>query len=151
MMGDQFVVFTLDSQRYGLPLRVVERIVRAVEVTPLPQAPGIVLGVVNVQGRVIPVIDLRRRFGLTERTLGLSDQMVVACTARRPVILVADAVHGVLDYPGEAAVAAQQMLPGLVHLAGVVKLDDGLVLIQDLEQFLSLDEDQALSRALESA
>ena len=151
VMSDQLVVFVLDEQRYGLRLSVVERIVRAVEVTPLPQAPGIVLGVVNVQGRVIPVIDLRRRFGLTGRTLGLSDQMVVARTARRLVVLVADAVHGVLDYPGEVAVTAQQMLPGLVHLAGVVKLDDGLVLIQDLDQFLSLDEDQALVRALESA
>ena len=151
MMGDQFVVFTLDSQRYGLPLRVVERIVRAVEVTVLPQAPDIVLGVVNVQGRIIPVIDLRRRFGLTGRAMALSDQMVVARTTRRPVALMVDAVHGVLDYPGQAAVAAQEILPGLPHLEGVVKLDDGLVLIQDLEQFLSLDEDQALSRALESA
>lgn len=151
VMPEQLVVFALDDQRYGLPLSAVERIVRVVEVTPLPQAPDIVLGVVNVQGRVIPVINLRRRFGLTERAMALSDQMVVARTARRPVALVVDAVQGVLDYPGQAVVAAQQMLPGLPHLEGVVKLADGLVLIQDLDRFLSLDEETALDCAMESA
>ncbi|HUW36331.1 MAG TPA: chemotaxis protein CheW [Rhodocyclaceae bacterium] len=151
VMCDQLVVFALDDQRYGLPLPAVERIVRVVEITALPQAPDIVLGVVGVQGRVIPVINLRRRFGLAERAMALSDQMVVARTTRRPVVLVVDAVHGVLDYPGQAAVAAQQILPGLAHLAGVAKLDDGLVLIQDLDRFLSLDEEQALARAMEYA
>jgi chemotaxis signal transduction protein len=58
------VVFTLDEQRYALHLDAVKRIVRAVEVTPLPKAPQIVLGVVNVQGKVIPVMNLRSRFSL---------------------------------------------------------------------------------------
>ena len=150
-MRDQFVVFVLDEQRYGLRLSAVERIVRVVDVTPLPQAPDIVLGVINMQGRVIPVINLRRRFGLAERAVTLSDQMLVARTARRSVALLADAVHGVFDCPGEASVAAQELLPELARLEGVAKLDDGLVLIQDLDRFLSLDEEQTLARAMECA
>jgi purine-binding chemotaxis protein CheW len=63
----QLVVFALDEQRYALRLTAVERIVRAVEVTPLPKAPQIVLGVIDAQGRIIPVVDVRQRFRLTER------------------------------------------------------------------------------------
>ncbi|MBF8302857.1 MAG: cheW40H-4 [Candidatus Dadabacteria bacterium] len=59
---NQLVVLTLDEQRYALHLSAVERIVRVVEVTPLPKAPEIVLGVVNVQGQIIPVINIRKRF-----------------------------------------------------------------------------------------
>ena len=55
----QFIAFSLDAQRYALPLASVERVIRVVEITPLSKALDIVLGVVNVQGRVIPVINLR--------------------------------------------------------------------------------------------
>lgn len=147
---NQLVVFTLDDLRYGLPLSAVDRIVRAVEVTPLPKAPDIVLGVVNVQGRVIPVINVRRRFRLPERETALTDQMVIARTTRRPVALMVDAVTGVLEYSEQEAVAAQDVLPELQYVDGVVKLDDGLILIHNLDKFLSLEEEAVLNRALET-
>jgi purine-binding chemotaxis protein CheW len=108
---NQIVVFTLGDRRYGLPLSAVERIVRVVDVTSLPKAPDIVLGVVNVQGRVIPVINVLRRFRLPEREIALTDQMVVARVARRPVALVVDSVTGALEYSEHEAVAAQDVLP----------------------------------------
>ncbi len=151
MRPNRIVVFTLGDRRYGLPLSAVDRIVRMVEVTSLPKGPDIVLGVVNVQGRVIPVINLRRRFRLPERDIVLADQLIVARTARRPVALVVDAVTGVLEYSEQQVVGAQDLLPGLEYVEGVVKLDDGLVLIHDLDQFLSLEEEAALDRAMESA
>jgi signal transduction histidine kinase len=69
---DQYVLFVLDEQRYTLPLANVEKVVSAVYVTPLPQAPDIVTGIIDVQGQVVPVINLRRRFHLPERTLELT-------------------------------------------------------------------------------
>jgi purine-binding chemotaxis protein CheW len=145
---DQLVVFTLNDQRYGLPLSAVERVVRMVAVTLLPKAPQIVLGVVNVQGRVVPVVDLRRRFRLPERDFALADQLLIARTARRPVALAADAVTGVLEYSAREAVGAQDIVPGIEYVEGVVKLPDGLVLIHDLDKFLSLDEARALDEAI---
>ncbi|MDP2240847.1 MAG: chemotaxis protein CheW [Burkholderiales bacterium] len=145
----RLVVFSLDGQRYALALAAVERVVRAIEITPLPKAPDIVLGIVNVQGRVIPLINVRRRFRLPEREMALTDQIVIAHTARRPVALVVDAVAGVLEYPEREAVAAQDILPGAGYVEGVVKLKDGLILIHDLDRFLSLDEEASLDRALE--
>lgn len=145
---NQLVVFALDDQRYALRLSVVDRVVPMVHVTPLPKAPDIVIGVVNVQGRVIPVIDMRRRFHLPEREAALTDRLVIAHTARRPVALAADAVAGVLEYPGHDIVAAEGVLPGVEHVEGIAKLKDGLILIHDLERFLSLEEEQSLDRAL---
>lgn len=147
----QLVLFTLDDRRYGLPLSAVERVVRMVDVTLLPKAPQIVLGVVNVQGRVIPVVDLRRRFGLPERNFAFTDQLVIARTVRRPVALVADAVSGVLEYSGREASGAQDIVPGIEYVESVVKLPDGLALIHDLDRFLSLEEEAALGRAIENA
>lgn len=150
-MRDRLVVFALGDQRYGLPLTTVERIVRAVAVTSLPQAPDIVLGIVNVQGRVIPVINLRRRFRLAEHEIALSDQMIIARTARRTVALLVDAVIGVFEYAEQETVAVQELLPELRYVESVVKLDDGLILIHNLDKFLSLEEEAVLHLAMESA
>lgn len=147
----QIVVFSLDNQRYGLALSVVERVVRMVDVTHLPQAPALVFGVVNIQGRVIPVFNPRRRFRLPERNFTLSDQLVIARSARRMVALVADAVSGVLEYSSEKTVRAHDIVSGLEYIEGVVKLADGLVLIHDLDKFLSLEEGAALDLAIEGA
>ncbi len=144
----QLVVFTLDDQRYGLPLASVERATRIVEITPLPDAPAIVLGLINVHGRLVAVVNLRHRFRLPGREFALSDQIVVAHTTRRPVALVVDAVIGVMAYAEQQLVDAADILPGTDHLEGVVKLDDGLILIHDLETFLSLDEARALDVAM---
>lgn len=147
---DSLFVFTLDGQRYALPLPAVDRVVRMVAITPLPNAPDIVLGVVNFQGRVIPVINMRRRFCLPEREIALTDQLVVAHTARRPVALVADAVLDVIACPAQSLIAAEEVLPDIEYVEGVVKLADGLILIHDLDKFLSLEEENFLAQALEN-
>lgn len=150
-MFNQYVVFVLDAQRYALHLSTVDRVVRAVHITPLSMAPNIVLGVVNMQGRVIPVINMRRRFRLPERGIALTDQLIVARTARRPVALLADAVTDVVECSEETLIAAQSIVPAVEYLEGVVKLMDGLVLVHDLDTFLSLEEEDSLDRALETA
>ncbi len=144
----QIVVFHLDEQRYALYLSAVERIYRAAEISPLPKAPEIVLGVVNVKGRIVPVINVRRRFRLPDRDLRLSDQIVIARTSTRTVALVVDAVSGVTELLGKEIVSPEKIVPRMGYVEGVVKLEDGLVLIHDLDQFLSLDEERALDASL---
>lgn len=144
----QFVVFRLDEQRYALALAVVERIVRAVEVTRLAHAPSIVLGVIDVEGRVLPVLDIRRRFLLPEREISPTDQFLIAQTARRTVVLAVDEAQGVIERPDNEIIGSAQIVPGLDQIQGVVQLDDGLVLIHDLEKFLFLDEARGLDEAM---
>lgn len=143
----QLVVFRLDRQRYALPLAAVDRVVPAVEVTPLPGAPAIVVGAISVEGRVLPVFNIRRRFLLPEREIGLGDQFLIARSAGREVVLVIDEALGVVEHPQSAITDPAQLVPGLERFEGVVELDDGLVLIHDLEKFLSLEEARALDEA----
>ncbi|TAM59437.1 MAG: purine-binding chemotaxis protein CheW [Rhodanobacter sp.] len=150
-MTDQYVVFMLGDQRYALRLSAVDRVVRMVQITLLRKAPDVVLGVVNVQGCVLPVISLRRRFRLPERELGLNDQLVVAHTARRTVALAVDAVTGVVDCPGRELVAPQSIVAAAENLAGIIKREDGLILVHDLDAFLSQEEENFLGRALEAS
>jgi purine-binding chemotaxis protein CheW len=145
------VAFSLDDSRYGLPLEAVERVVRIVEVTALPKAPDVVLGVVNVQGKVMPVVNLRARFRLPERSTVLSDQLVIARNAKRPLALLVDGVGGVLEYSQQEAAAAEAIVPGTDYIAGVVKRADGMILIQDLGRLLSLDEERDLDAAMSHA
>lgn len=144
----QLLVFTLDDQHYAIRLGAVERVVRAVEVTPLPDAPEIVRGIINVQGRFVPVIDLRRCFRLPEREIRLSDQFVISAASQRTVAFAVDAVHGVVRCPEDAVVPVAEILPGIGALQGVMKLTDGMVLIPDIDKVFSPDEEARLDQGL---
>ncbi|MBI5411306.1 MAG: purine-binding chemotaxis protein CheW [Nitrospirae bacterium] len=144
----RLVVFDLEGQRYGLPLEAVERVLSMVAVTPLPQAPAIVLGVVNLRGAVVPVLDIRRRFGAPPRAYGPAAHLIVARTSRRIVALPVDEVLGVNAVAAKAVTAPGEVLPGIGYVGGIVTLTDGLLFIHDLEVFLSLEEERRLTGAL---
>ena len=119
---------------------VVERVVRAVEFTPLPNAPPAVVGVINLQGRVVPVVSLRRRLGLRDRELELDDELLVVHDGPRTLALWVDSVQGVVSCPPQAAVGAADIAADLPDFETAVKLADGLVLVQDLARLLSPEE-----------
>ena len=129
-------------------MAAVDRIVRAVHVTALPLRPDIVLGAIDVEGRVLPVFNIRRRFRLPERTVDPSDHFLIARAAQRTVVLVIDAAQGVFERPVTAMIHAASIAPDLEHLEGVIQFEDGLVLIHDLEHFLSPAETQQLDEAM---
>jgi purine-binding chemotaxis protein CheW len=138
--ASRWLVFSLDAQRYALPLESIQRVVRAAAITPLPQAPEFVAGVIDVAGRVLPVFDLRRRLDLPPRALALNDQFILARTPRREVALVVDATSGLI----EAEPVRDSEYEVLTH-------PEGLVLIHDLENFLTSEGDAALEWALRAA
>ena len=145
----QLVVFGIEGQRYALPLNDVERVLPMVAVSPLPQAPAVVLGVINLHGQVIPVLDLRRRFGLPICDYGLTARLLVVRTSRRILALAVDEVLGVREVAPETITRPDALLPGIGHVAGIVTLLDGLLFIHDLEVCLSLEEERRLTDALE--
>jgi purine-binding chemotaxis protein CheW len=148
----QLVVFTLDAQFYALELATVHRVVRAMELTPLPNAPAVILGIINVQGELMPVISLRHRFRLPERTVSLSDQLIIAnmtTQARtRKIALVVDAVIDVRLVAEASVLDGKQIASDLEYVQGIVKVADGLILIHNLARCLSLPEEKMLDDAL---
>lgn len=142
------LVFTLNDWKCALRLSAVERAYRAVAVTPLPDAPGIVLGIINVHGEVMPVIDLRKCFRLPPKDLAPANQLIVGHTARRSVALVVDMVSGVIECDEQGISATDTILPSMDYVEGVARLRDGMILIYDLDRFLSLEEEAALDDAM---
>ncbi len=144
------VVFGVGLQLYAIPVAAVERVLPMVAVAPLPDAPAIALGAVNVEGRLLAVLDLQRRLGLPARELGPSARLLVATTSRRTVALPVDEVLGVTEVAADEIVAPDAVLPGLSVVAGIAVVGDGVALIHDLEAFLSLEQERALQEALEA-
>lgn len=149
--SEEWVVFRLDDQRYALSLQAVVRVVRTVAITPLPNAPDIVLGIVNVAGTLAPVVDLRCRFSHTRRPQQWSDQIILAHAGSRLVAIPVDAVDRVLTGASVHRNEEEPALAGVPFVRGALRLPDGIVLIHDLEQCLTAEEDQQLARALETA
>jgi len=146
----KLVTFSLDDRKFALYVSAVQRIIRVVEVTALPKAPEIVVGIINMQGQVIPVFDIRMRFHLPAREVQLNDELIIATTEMRTVAFIVDSVNDVIETPEEKIIAAEQILPELEYVEGVMKTEGGMVLIHDLEKFLSLHEEKALDEALEA-
>ena len=145
----RLVNFNLNDGKFALFLSAVMRIIRIVEITSLQKAPEIVLGVINMHGLIIPVFDIRKRFRLPQREMQLDDQLIIAHTSQRTVALLVDSVSDVIEISEEKIVTGENILPGLEYVEGVVKTEDGMILIHDLEQFLHLQEEKALNEAME--
>ncbi len=147
---DQIVMFTLDELLYALPLPAVVKVIHAIEIRHLPKAPEIISGIINVKGQILPVADIRKRFGLPAREIDPDDRLIIADTGKRQVAILVDTVTGIRDLSPGQQKQAKETLPFAKYLKGVAKIDDELILIYDLEQFLSLDEEKELEQALKT-
>jgi len=137
---DRYVVFQLDEHFFALPVSMVERVVRAVYITPVPGSPAHILGVINVQGRPVPVFSMRKIFGLPAREMRLSDQLIFVRTLKHTVSFVADMVTGVVSRNGRNRVSSGQIFTGLEKIVeGLVFCDDGIILIYDPEKLFTLE------------
>lgn len=139
--------FSLDDRVLALPLAVVVRALFSVEVTPLPSAPAIVLGAISYHGKIVPVVDLRVRFGAPRQEIDPLDRFILIRTPKRMLAVVASAVTGVMN-PLQGATPAEDILPGARYLSGVLPDQERLILIYDPDAFLSLEEEAALDAAL---
>lgn len=144
----EVLLFTLEGQRYALRATDVRELVRAARLTPLPRAPDVVEGLLNLRGELLPVLDLRRRFRLPPRPLSPADHFIVARAGARRVVLRVDRAEGLLALEPGVLDTTPRELPGVGYVAGALKLPDGLVLVHELATFLSEAESLALDAAL---
>jgi len=142
------LVFGLHGERFAVKGTAVREVVRAVAIATLPSAPEVVEGVINYRGRVVPVLDIRSRFGLPPRSLHPDQHFVVAEAGPRLVALRVDRAFDLLDVPLDDIESAERVAPGSPHIEGVARRPEGLVVIHDLERFLSLDEGPRLDAAV---
>jgi purine-binding chemotaxis protein CheW len=144
------IAFELNERRYGLRLADVREVLALPTIFPLPMAPTIVEGVVNIRG-VVPVMDIRTRFRLSAKAPHPSDHLLVAWAGPRLVALRVDRVLGLESIDPRDMVEAEAITPRADYLVGVARQCDGLVLLHDLGTFLADAEASDLDEALGAA
>jgi len=136
----KIVLFSLEEPRYALSLSEVVKVERAVEISHGPKAGQAVLGAINYHGENIPIVDMRKLFRVARRDMRLEDQFIIARTSRRLVALVVDSVNGVYDVEHHQTIDAGETFPYTEHWSGIPSIEQGVYMITDLDNFLSVDE-----------
>ncbi len=145
---DRYLLFTVDEQVLAVKIGVVERIIRAVETTDLPDAPENITGVINFRGGIIPVLSLRRQFSLPEINTRSGEDFIIVKTSNRTLVLTADAVSQVVAIPSENIIPASRVLSKLEYVQGFGKSEDGIIIILNLEKLINLQDEEQLSKTL---
>jgi purine-binding chemotaxis protein CheW len=149
--GAGILVFCTGDRTHALLLGVVEKVEFSVEVTPLPDAPRNVIGIIDWGGTILPVLSMRRRLSLPERAIGLEDRLIIARSSRRLLALLVDEITEVRVLTAQDIVAAGDIWHDIEGLAGVTGIAGDVVLIHDLDAFLDVREEAALEKALARA
>jgi purine-binding chemotaxis protein CheW len=144
----QLVTFRLGDEEYGIDILKVHEIDRMMDITEVPNAPSCVEGVINLRGKVVPVINLRRKFGLPPRERDGSTKIVVVDVGTSAGMIV-DSVSEVLRIPSDIVEPPPRMATGVGSecIRGVGKLKDRLLILLDIEKVLDGDDSKAMADA----
>jgi len=139
---EHLATFFLSGEEYGIDVRLVQEIIRVGEITQVPRAPDFIKGVINLRGRIIPVIDLKRKLGLGEVSEAARQSRIVVVKVRdRLVGLLVDGASQVLKVPVASIEAAPEEVVEIDanYLRGVAKLENRLIILMDLTKVLALE------------
>ena len=137
----QLVIFKLTKEDYGLPISKVQEINRMVEVTKLPHTPDFMEGIINLRGRVIPVLDLRKRFGFGFQGSTDDTRIMVTDVSGQTVGLIVDAVNEVVRITGDCIEPPpNSFVPDAQFVQGIGKLESRLVIILDIDRIITSQE-----------
>lgn len=146
---EQVVVFQLAEQTYGVDIARVYEIIRMEAITRVPRAPQFVEGVINLRGRIIPVIDLRRRFGLPQNEQTRASRIIIVEMNGMTVGMVVDAVLEVLRLPADSIEPPPPVINGIdsAYLRGIALWGERLIIMLDTEKVLIEAEQEELRGA----
>ncbi|MDR0238767.1 MAG: chemotaxis protein CheW [Deltaproteobacteria bacterium] len=138
----QLVTFSIADEEFGVDILKVQEIIRTMEISKVPKAPDFVEGVINLRGKVIPIIDLRCRFGLPHKAHDKHTRIIVIEMTDVIVGFVVDAVSEVLRIPASTVEPPPPVVAGMdsEYISGVGKLESSLLILLDLDKLLSNDD-----------
>lgn len=144
----QLVTFNIGVEEFGVDILKVQEIIRTMEITKVPRAQDFVEGVINLRGKVIPIIDLRRRFGMSSKEYNKDTRIVVIEINGMIVGFVVDSVSEVLRIPAGTVEPPPPVVAGLDsdYISGVGKLHDRLLILLDLDKLLSSADLEAITQ-----
>lgn len=145
----QLVTFTLGNEEYAVDILKVQEINRMKEITRVPNSPSYVEGVINLRGKVIPVVNLRKKFGLAERESDEQSRIMIMDIQGITMGLVVDSVSEVLRVPANIVEPTPPMASNISteFIKGIAKLEDRLIILLDMDRLLGKAEQTALIEA----
>lgn len=148
----QLVSFCLGKEEYGIEITRVREIILLDEITQVPQTPDYVMGLINLRSTVIPIVDLRIRFGLPQNDFSDDTRIMVLNIQGKMVGIVVDAVSEVLRVSSEEIVPSPPTVAGLgrEYLSGLVQLQDRLLILLDVDRILGNEETSAIEAVVAS-
>ncbi|OQY47602.1 MAG: hypothetical protein B6242_04610 [Anaerolineaceae bacterium 4572_78] len=151
-MEKQLVVFKVEDEFYASDISVVDSIIKMPEITKLPHTPYFVEGVTNLRGTVIPIIDLRKRFGLSEAEIAKETRIIVVDMDNLVTGMIVDAVTEVLRIQDAIIQPLSPLVytPASQFMSGVAKLEEKLIVLLDFKKVLSQGEQISLQEFTES-
>lgn len=149
-LEEQLVVFHVGDEVYGLDTSKVQEIIRMQAITHVPGALPFVKGVINLRGRIIPVIGLHQRFAKADKDLGRSSRIVVVETGGQAVGMVVDAVSEVLRIPTSCVEPPSPIVTGIdsEYIRGIAKLEGRLIILLQLDRLLTGEQRAGLQGAV---
>lgn len=143
-MSNQLVVFQLNQEEFSIEVVSVESIIKLQAITKVPHAPDYVVGVTNLRGSIVPVIDLKARLGLPKSQSGDDTRIVVAILQDQKVGMVVDAVSQVIEIEDNLIEPAPHMSSSIDvnYIRGIVKINEELVILLDLEKVFSSETEK---------
>lgn len=149
-MENQYVIFKLGNEYYGVNIVAVESIIKVQEITKMPHVPSFVEGITNLRGAVIPVIDLRKRFDLPQGEETKDTRIVVVEMGNITAGMVVDAVTEVVHVAAENIEPPSPMVSTVdtAFITGIAKVDQRLIILLDLRKVLTVDERENLQAAI---
>jgi purine-binding chemotaxis protein CheW len=138
----QLVSFKVGNEEFGVNILQVQEINRLVQITKVPNSPDFVEGVINLRGKVIPVINLRKRFGLETQGYDKNTRIIVVELEDKVIGFLVDSVKEVLRISRNLIEPPPSVISGIdsEYITGIAKLDDRLLILLDLEKVLTKDE-----------
>jgi purine-binding chemotaxis protein CheW len=145
----QLVSFKIGNEEFGINILIVQEIIKTVQITKVPNAPVFVEGIINLRGRIIPVIDLRTRLNLEKKVQDKDTRIIVIEISSKTIGFIVDEVNEVLRIPKSITEPPPEMVTSINsdYITAVGKLDDRLITLIDLEKILSNDEKSQLASA----
>lgn len=147
---NKVVVFRIETEEYATGISQVERILEFQKITRIPDAPDYLKGVINCLGRIVPVIDLKKRFGLPDTSIREESKIIIAKQDQGDIGLIVDSVTEVIDMKDEMLSAPPDIIEGIVkkYIKGLIKIDDRIIIYLNLGRILSFGEREEIDEII---
>jgi purine-binding chemotaxis protein CheW len=141
-MDNQYVVFELDREQFGVNIGTVESIIKMQPIVKIPHSADLIEGITNLRGRVLPIVDLRKRFGLAAQIVNKDGRIIVVNANGTQIGMIVDTVSAVLTI-ADQWIEVAPAIATTVHsmfITGIAKVDQRLIIMLDLKMVFSADE-----------